>query len=117
MVIELVTALALLALIVGGLTVTQRAAGLANAVQLERQHCVAAAQAQLERLSAGGKPLPAAQVEDLWPGVRTRLSAAEGQGEWKGLTLVTVEAQGQTRGRPVRVELSRYYDRAPEVQP
>ncbi len=117
MLVDLVTALALLALIVGGLTLTRRATGLANALQLERQHCLAAAQAQLERLSAGGKPLSAEQVEGLWRGVRTRLSAAEGQGDWKGLTLVTVEALSQARGRAVRVELSRYYDRAPEVQP
>ena len=66
--IEVVTAVALLALIIAGLTLTQRTTGTANAIQLARQHCIAAGEAQLEHLSACGRRLEANQIEDLWPG-------------------------------------------------
>jgi hypothetical protein len=115
--IEVVTAVALLSLIIAGLTLTQRTTGTSNAIQLARQHCIAAGEAQLERLSACGRPLEANQIEDLWPGVQTHLAVAEGQGAWKGLKLVTVQMKTQAQGLPVRVELSRYYDRSVEVQP
>jgi len=117
MLVEVVVAFAILAIVLGGLVLTQRATQACNGVQLAREHCVAAGEAQLDRLEACGKAMDAAQIEDLWPGVRTRFSVSQGQGQWKGLKLVTVRVEGRAQGVPVSVELSRYYDRPLEAQP
>lgn len=117
MLIEVVVSITLLGMILGGLSLTQRATRGHNAIQLARQHCIAAGEAQLDRLAACGLAMDPAQVESLWPGVRTQLAVAEGQGTWQGLKLVTVQATTRVQSRTVSEALSRYYDRPLEVQP
>jgi type II secretory pathway pseudopilin PulG len=117
MVAESLVALTILTLLLGGMAVAQDAARKSNAFQWARQRCLAAAQAQLDALSAQGRPAPQEEIGRLWPGVRTGLSAADGQGQWQGLTLVTVTARGQADGREVKVEMARYYNRPVGVQP
>ena len=117
MLVEIVVSVAILGMVLGGLGLAQSTTRTYNAIQLARQHCTAAGEAQLDRLAAHGKALEAARVEGLWPGVQTQVVVADGAGEWKGLKLVTVRATAHVQGRPVSVELARYYDRALEVQP
>jgi hypothetical protein len=114
---ETIVAFALLGMILGGLALTQRATRACNGVQLVRENCIAAAGAQLDRLEACGKAMDAPQIEGHWPGVRARVSVTDGVGQWKGLKLVTVQAEGSSQGVPVSVELARYYDRPLEAQP
>lgn len=72
-----------------------------------RQHCVAAAQATLDSLSAQ-QPLTQADTKRLWPRIELTTSQEPGQGDWQGLTLVTVTGAGQSYTRTVQVTLSRY---------
>ena len=117
MLVEILVSVAILGMVLGGLGLAQSTTRTYNAIQLARQHCVAACEAQLDRLAAHGKALEAAQVEGLWSGVQTQIVVADGAGPWQGLKLVTVRATTRAWGRPVSVELARYYDRALEVQP
>ena len=73
-----------------------------------RMRCLAAAEAQLDCLAARGEPLPAAEVERFWPDVEISVDRQEGQGDWTGMTLLSVEATTTVRGRRVEVQLRRY---------
>ena len=72
-----------------------------------RQHCMAAAQATLDSLSAQ-QPLAQADTKRLWPRIELTTSQMPGQGDWQGLTLVTVTGASQSYRRHVQVTLSRY---------
>jgi hypothetical protein len=106
--IEAFTSIVLLGMLVGAWMMLQSSAGALNEVHLARQRCILAAQAQLESLTATGAAIAEAEVERCWPGVRTEIRRQAGEGGWQGLTLATVSASLQVRGRTVRVEFSRY---------
>jgi len=108
MIVECLVALSILTILLGGLWVSQDQTGRFNALELLRQRCIAASQAQLESITATGETMPAARVERLWPGVGTAVARSPGEGDWTGLTLVKVTATGRTRDREVKVELARY---------
>ncbi len=108
MLVEAVVTVALLGMVAAALSVTQAEAGRFNAIQLMRQRCIAAASAQLDSVAATAQELPPAEVSRLWPGVKTQVSRAAGQGQWQGLTLVTAKAVGDARGHVVSIELARY---------
>jgi hypothetical protein len=105
---EAFTAIFLLGLLAAMWVVIQRSSATLNEVQVVRQRCILAAQAQLESLSATGRSLDDAEVERCWPGVRTEVRRRPGEGDWQGLTLATVSAAAPAAGRTVQVELSRY---------
>lgn len=106
--VEALIGLGLLSTVAGVLAFTQSEARRFNAIQLTRQRCIAAAQAQLDSVSVDGRELPPAEVARLWPGLKTDVNRCPGQGQWQGLTLLRVRADGDARGRPVSVVLARY---------
>jgi len=82
-----------------------------------RRQCVAAGQAQLDSLAATGRAIDAEQVERLWPGVACTVGRREGEGQWGGLTLVTVEASASVNHRDVSLSQSRYLAPREEERP
>jgi len=108
LVVELLVGLSLIALIAGALAVVRFQARELEALQVLKQQCLAAGQAQLDSISATGGALPAADVKRLWPGVTTIVARADGAGDWAGLTRVTVTAAARRKQRTIRVELARY---------
>jgi type II secretory pathway pseudopilin PulG len=79
-----------------------------NRVQLVRQQCTAAAQAQLDSIEATGKQIPDEDFRRLWPKLGISIKQMPGTGQWQGLKLVEAEASGMSFNRPVKVQLSRY---------
>jgi type II secretory pathway pseudopilin PulG len=55
---EIIVAMALLGLIISALAVSLRGFGSLNRYQLVTQQCISAAQAQLDSMTATGKPIP-----------------------------------------------------------
>ena len=116
--VEMVIALVVLGILIGGLAVTQYSIRQFNAIQLLRQRCIAAGQAQLESLAATGATIPAAEIGRLWPGVDVRVEQSPGEGpatarsavtsDWAGLTLAKVTVVGKWRDREVKIQLARY---------
>jgi Tfp pilus assembly protein PilV len=72
------------------------------------QQCVAAGQAQLESLSAGGGQFEAETVDELWPDIRLETTRTPGTGDWQGLDLATVRAEGKDGQVQTGVTLRRY---------
>lgn len=79
-----------------------------NRYHLDYQHCLAAAQAQLDCLAATAAPLPPATVAELWPNVDLAVSRQPGQGQWGNFTLVTVTAHIRNPRQRPQLQLSRY---------
>src|SRR4030042_4955222 len=82
---DLLTATALLGLIIVLLAATLSRYSRFNEYQWARQRCTAAAMAQLDCLTATGTPIDAGELKRLWPEVSVSLERAPAQGAWKGL--------------------------------
>ncbi len=113
---EIIIALSILGLLLGGLGVSLAGFARFNRYQLTRQQCIAAAQAQLECISATGRPIPEQDVTRLWPRLTVSVKETPGVGQWQGLTLVEVTASDKpalsavegSRRKNVEIQLSRY---------
>ncbi len=79
-----------------------------NRMQMARQQCVAAAEAELDSFSARAAPLDAATVKGLWPDLKIETGRRAGEGEWRGLVRVTATATKKVGGVEIKVELHRY---------
>ena len=106
--IELVVAVGILGILLTALGQIQYQLTRLNALQWTRMRCITAGQAQLDSIAARGSPIADEEVERLWPGIHVQVEQAPGQGDWQGLTLLTVTASGKAQGQEVKVELARY---------
>ncbi len=79
-----------------------------NHYQWMRQHCLAAALAQMDSVATTSDMIPEEQLQALWPRVTVSLARHAGQGQWQGLQRIDVIAQGKSYERTVKVTLSRY---------
>jgi hypothetical protein len=106
---ELLTGTALLGLIVVGLAVILNGFAKSNHYQWSRQRCTAAAQAQLESITATGTPVDPQELQRLWPNVNVAVERAPADAPWDGLELVQVTATMQQ----ATIRLARYTSPAP----
>jgi len=79
-----------------------------NDYQLVTQHCIAAARAQLDSITATTKPIPHEDFQRLWPKLTISMETSPGTGQWQGMNLAKVTAAGKSYRRQVKVQLSRY---------
>ncbi|MBN2270634.1 MAG: type II secretion system protein [Sedimentisphaerales bacterium] len=112
---EIIVAIALLGLIISALAVSLRGFGRFNRYQLVTQQCIAAAQAQLDSMTATGKPIPGEDSERLWPDLTVTVEESPGADQWRGLTLAEATAAGKAYSKEVRISLRRYI--APQTAP
>ena len=75
-----------------------------------------AAAGQMERYRAGA-PIETTHTPDALPGITIKTSTTPGQGQWAGLTLVTVAARGTVRGGAGKEVATRCYLPTRQVQP
>ena len=78
---------------------------------LYRQRCIQAANAQLDSISATGKPLPEEKLKSLWKEVTTQIAEASGTEQWQGLKLVKVKSTAHLGRKEIAVELARYINK------
>jgi len=79
-----------------------------NHYHLITQNCIAAAQAQLDSITATGKSIPDEDFQRLWPKLTISLESAPGTGQWEGMNLAKVTASGHSFSTRVKIQLSRY---------
>lgn len=106
--IEVITALGVLAVIMVCISLSARTFGQLNEVQLRKQQCLSAAQAQLDSIAMTGEFIGKDDLNRLWRGVGIIVEEEEGKGQWKGLRLVKVTAEAMAHQGQVKVELCRY---------
>ena len=69
---------------------------------------LAAAQAQLDNLTATGQSISEEDFKQLWPKINMTTKQSDGTGQWEGMKLVEVAVNGMSFDTPVKVKLSRY---------
>jgi len=106
--VEVITSLFLLILLTAALATATRFYGYYNRLQLARQQCLAASQAQLDSIMIQKTLLSQQDIKRLWPGVKCTVEKQPGQGQWKGLDLYTVTATAKIRTRSISIQMKRY---------
>ena len=105
---EIVVAMAILGLLLVGLALSLDGFARFNRYQLVRQQCTAAAQAELDSITATGGPIPDEDFKRLWPKLSVSIAESAGAGQWQGMRLVEVTANGMSFSKEVEVQLARY---------
>ena len=105
---ELIVSLTVLAILMTGFALSLHAFAKFNRYQLVRQRCIAAAQAELDSITATGKAIPGEDFKRLWPRLTVSIEQSAGTGQWEGMTFLQVTAAGKSFRNKVRVQLSRY---------
>lgn len=105
---EMTVALTVLGAVLVGFALSLHAFAKFNRYQLEKQRCIAAAQAQLDSVAATDKPIPAEDFERLWPKLSVSIKESAGTAQWEGMQLVEVTTKAKCFRHEVKVQLSRY---------
>ena len=105
---EIMVATMVVGILLGLLALSLQGFAKFNRYQLIRQRCIAAAQAQLDSITATSKPIGEEDFQRLWPKLSTSIETSPGEGRWRDLTLVEVTATGKNYRKEVKVTLSRY---------
>jgi len=105
---EITVAMIVLGILLVGLALSLNGFAKFNRYQLVRQQCIAAAQAELDSMTATGKAIPDEDIKRLWPKLSVSIKNSIGTGQWQGLKLIEVTASGMAFSKEVRVHLSRY---------
>jgi len=108
---EMIVALTVLAMLLAGLALSMNGLGKFNRYQLIRQQCIAAAQAELDSLTATGKSISDEDFLRIWPQLSVSVKKSDGTGQWQTMNLVEVTASGRSFRKEVKIQLSRYVSR------
>jgi type II secretory pathway pseudopilin PulG len=105
---EMTVAFTVIAMLLAGVAFSLNGIVKFNHYQLIRQKCIAAAQAELDSLTATGKPIEDEDFSRIWPQLSVSIDKSAGQGQWQGTQLVKVTTSGRYLRKQVTIELSRY---------
>ena len=105
---EIAVSLAVMAMLLAGVAFSLNGIAKFNHYQLVRQKCIAAAQAQLDCLTATGKSIEDEDFNRIWPQLTVSIEKSAGQEQWLGTQLVKVTTSGKHLRKQVTIELSRY---------
>jgi len=105
---EIIVAIAILGILLVGLALSLHGFAKFNHYQLVRQRCIAAAQAELDSITATGKPIRDEDFKRLWPKLSVSVKKSPGTGKWEPMQLVEVTAAGKSYRKEVKIQLSRY---------
>ncbi|NIS51685.1 MAG: prepilin-type N-terminal cleavage/methylation domain-containing protein [Phycisphaerae bacterium] len=106
---EVIVALVVLGMVVSGLALSLQTFAKLNRCQWMKQRCIAAAQAQLDSIAVTGEAIRDEDFRRLWPNLSVSIEESAGAGQWEGMKLVQVTANGRTFGKEVKVQLCRYF--------
>ena len=108
---EIAVSLTVIAMLLAGVAFSMNGIAKFNHYQLVRQQCIAAAQAELDSLTATGKPIGDEDFNRIWPQLKVSIEKSAGQGQWQAAQLVKVTTSGKYLRKQVIIELSRYIAR------
>jgi type II secretory pathway pseudopilin PulG len=109
--VEIAVGLAVMAMLLAGVAFSMNGIAKFNHYQLVRQQCIAAAQAELDSLTATGMPIEEEDFNRIWPQLNVSFEKTAGQGQWQAAQLVKVTTSGKYLRKQVTIELSRYISR------
>ena len=104
---EVIAAMAIIVMVLGGLTISMIAFNKANKFNMHRLRCLAAANAQLDSLQTTKQAIDEDDINRLWPNIKTEITTVPGADQWEGFMITTVTAYNQEIEKK-RVIVSRY---------
>ena len=107
--IEIMVSVAVLGLVLGGLALSLHGFAKFNRIQWMRQHCIAAAQAQLDSIAVTGEAIRDEDFKRLWPNLSFSIKESAGAGQWEGMKLIEITSSGKSFSKEVKVQLCRYF--------
>ena len=107
--IEIMVSVAVLGLVLGGLALSLHGFAKFNRIQWMRQHCIEAAQAQLDSIAVTGEAIRDEDFKRLWPNLSFSIKESAGAGQWEGMKLIEITASGKSFSKEVKVQLCRYF--------
>jgi len=108
---EIIVALTIMAMLLAGLALSMNGLAKFNRYQLVRQQCIAAAQAQLDSITATGKSISDEDFHRIWPQLSVSIEKSAGDDQWQSMELIEVTANGRSFRKEVKIQLSRYVSR------
>ncbi len=93
---EILVALVVLGMVMAGLALSLRTFAKLNRYQWMKQHCIAAAQAQLDSITVTGETIRDEDFKRLWPDLSVSIKESAGAGQWEGMKFVEVTENGRT---------------------
>jgi len=105
---EIAVSLTVIAMLLAGVAFSMNGIVKFNHYQLVRQQCIAAAQAELDSLTATGEPIKDEDFNRVWPQLNVSIEKSAGNGQWQSIELVKVTTSGKYLRKQVTIELSRY---------
>ena len=108
---EIIVAFTIMAMLLAGLALSLNGLAKFNRYQLVRQQCIAGAQAQLDSITATGKPIQDEDFHRIWPRLSVSVKKSAGTDQWQAMELVEVTATGKSFRKQVEIQLSRYVSR------
>ena len=108
---EVIVAFTIMAMLLAGMALSLNGLAKFNRYQLVRQQCIAGAQAQIDSITATGKPIPDEDFSRIWPKLSVSVKKSAGTGQWQAMELVEVTATGKSFRKEVEIQLSRYVSR------
>jgi len=105
---ELTVSLTVLGILLACLALSLNGFRRFNHYQLVRQHCISAAQAQLDSIAITGKSIHEKHFKRLWPELSVLVQESAASGQWEGMKLVKVRTKGKSFNKEVEIELCRY---------
>lgn len=107
--IEVMVAVSVMGMVLGGLALSLHGFAKLNRIYWMKQHCIAAAQAQLDSIAVTGEAIRDEDFRRLWPNLSFSIKESAGAGQWEGMKLIEVTASGKSFGKEVKVRLCRYF--------
>ena len=110
---EMIVSITILGILLVGLALSLHGFAKFNRYQLVRQRCIAAAQAELDSITATGRAIRDEDFKRLWPKLSVSVKKSPGTGKWEPMQLVEVTATDKSHRKEVKIQLSRYVHRDP----
>ena len=108
MFVDLTITMFILTMLFVCLSITMKGMRGYNRLNLTRQQCLSAAQAQMDSIAARGNTIGDDDMGRLFEGVGVSIERKPGQGVWKGMEAVTILANKRSGKQDVNIELMRY---------
>jgi len=109
---EIIVALTIMAMLLSGMALSLNGLVKFNRYQLIRQQCIAAAQAQIDSITATGKPIQDEDFRRIWPQLSVTVKKSAGTDQWQAMELVEVTATGRNFRKEVKIQLCRYVSKS-----
>lgn len=106
--IDVIVTVSLLTMLLVVLGFAMTASQKLNKYNMVKQRCLAACEGQMDSIAVRGKVIDKETMKRLWKDVEVTVEKTAGNGQWKGLELVKVNALSKAGNKTIKMSIERY---------